>query len=110
MGDVCAAQEAAAQARTGAYNRRVARSLERGEGLGEFFCTCGRPDCDEILVLTAAEYGRVEERPYRFLVAPGHATEADEVVERTGEYDVVEVLPAYRELVAAIVSALDEAA
>lgn len=99
------------QALAGRRNRGVAATLERlwtptgastgapGGLVGEYFCTCGRPDCDEILVLTLEEYRFVRERPYRFVVAPGHATEVDEVVHRADEYDVVEVAEAYRVLV-----------
>jgi hypothetical protein len=69
---------------------------------GEFFCTCGRTDCDEVLVLTLDEHRFVREKPYRFLVAPGHATEADDVIFSTGEYQVVAVKPEYREIASAI--------
>jgi hypothetical protein len=98
------------QARVGDYNRRVARELENGNrayalaGMpeapyGEFFCTCGRPGCEEIIVLALPAYGEIREKPYRFLVAVDHATEVDEVIERTGEYDVVEVKPEYRDAI-----------
>jgi hypothetical protein len=105
------------QARRGAYNRRVARgaeNLERelllagmprsaGAGEAEFFCACGRPDCDELLVLTLDEHRFVREKPYRFLVARGHATDTDEVIFSTDEYEVVELKPAYRQIAAEIV-------
>jgi len=100
-----------AQALTGARNRRVAATLARvwadGQAVtdvppglvGEYLCTCGRPDCDEILVLTLEEYRFVLEREHRFVVAPGHATDFDDVVLRADEYDVVEVVEPYRHLI-----------
>jgi hypothetical protein len=110
------------QARIGAFNRRVAAhiendnrslSLDRGalgpRQVAELFCTCGREDCDEVLTLSLDEYAFVREQPYRFLVAAGHADDVDEVVRSTGEYDVVEVKPEYREEAAALLArTLDE--
>jgi hypothetical protein len=90
--------EARKQAVVGAYNDRVAGSVAPTD-VAELFCTCGRPGCDEVLFLTPGEYRVVQERPYRFLVAPEHATEVDEVVLSTGEYDVVELREGYRHVV-----------
>jgi hypothetical protein len=99
------------QARTGAFNRRVAAHIENANReselalgpvrAGEFFCSCGRDGCDELLTLTLEEYAFVREKPYRFLVASGHAEAVDDVIRSTGEYDVVEVKPEYRDAAAA---------
>lgn len=63
----------------------------------EFFCACGRADCDETILLTAAEYAAVHEVPHRFIVAPGHETpEIERIVERHPAYDVVEKRPSYQ--------------
>jgi hypothetical protein len=57
----------------------------------EFFCTCGRPDCDVRLLLTLAEYESADGRSNRFIVARGHADEAiEDVVEEHDTYVVVE--------------------
>jgi len=95
--------EAQAQYRAGAYNRRVAAEAENDLRSGacrdpytEFLCTCGRDDCDEILVIRIDEYGSVRASPHRFVVAPGHDTAVDDVVRREDEYWVVEVKPEFR--------------
>jgi hypothetical protein len=63
----------------------------------EFACACGRPDCDETVVLTIGEYERVHAQPHRFVVAPGHLNpELERIVERRDGYDVVEKLPQYQ--------------
>jgi hypothetical protein len=95
--------EAEAQYRAGAHNRRVALDAENlvragasSETLMEVFCTCGRADCDEVIVMSVAQYRFVRERPYRFVVAPEHQTETDDVVLRTDGYSVVEIREPYR--------------
>ena len=67
------------------------RGIRRDETELEFFCTCGRPECDAKLLLTLAEYEAADERPNRFIVAPGHADPAIErVVEEHETFLVVE--------------------
>lgn len=89
--------------RGGAYNRRVAAETENLQRLGlagddpvELLCTCGRPDCDEILLLSLAEYDRVRMKPYRFVIAPGHDASVDDVIAHEDEYWVIEVKPRFR--------------
>jgi hypothetical protein len=97
-------EEARRQYRVGSFNRRVAVVTENLARLGMapdddvagFLCTCGRPDCDQVLSLTLSEYERVSEKPYRFLVAREHATDADDVLERHESYWIVEGKPQYR--------------
>ena len=49
----------------------------------EFWCACGRPDCDVKLVLTVGEYEAVHRLPHRFVVAEGHENpEIERIVER----------------------------
>ena len=63
----------------------------------EFFCACGRPDCDETLLLTVAQYEAAHVEPHRFVVVPGHETPAIErVVERYETHNVVEKRPGFR--------------
>jgi hypothetical protein len=60
----------------------------------EFFCACGRPECDARLLLTLAEYAAADGRSNRFIVAPGHDDPAIErVVEEHENYSVVEKHP-----------------
>ena len=59
---------------------REARGIRRDETELEFFCACGRPDCDTKLLLTLAEYEAAQAGPRRFIVAPGHVNPALERV------------------------------
>ncbi len=100
-------EEARRQYLLGAYNRLAKHSENLaasfpliGEVIAEsgarFTCTRGRLDCDQTVCLTLREYDEVRAKPYRFVVAPGHETEADEVVARYDGYTVVEVRAEYR--------------
>jgi hypothetical protein len=56
----------------------------------EFFCACGRPDCDAKLLLTLSEY-EAASKPDQFIVAPGHDNpQIEQVVETKDRYLVVE--------------------
>jgi hypothetical protein len=60
----------------------------------EFFCACGRPECDAKLLLTLAEYDAAHAEPDHFIVAPGHENpELERVVEEHATYLVVEKRP-----------------
>jgi hypothetical protein len=95
--------EAARQYRVGTFNRRVAAQTENflqqgfatGNETARFLCTCGRDDCDELLAIRVDEYRFVHEKPYRFLVAPGHDADIDDVI-LANRLWVVEVKPEYR--------------
>ena len=73
--------------------RELNEAIEEGRltrtGPIGFLCECGVLGCNEVVELTIGEYeaGRADSR--RFILRPGHETEADEVIERTGRYDVV---------------------
>ena len=80
---------------------REAREAERAHEVGraeteiEFFCACGRSDCEETLLLTLAEYEAAHTAPDRFIITPGHElTEIERVVEEHDTYFVVEKLAA----------------
>ena len=97
------AAEARAQYRVGAHNDRAAAEAEdAGNGgraigdYGEFLCTCGRSDCDEVLMVDLSAYDGVRRVAHRFLVAPGHATAIDEVVGMNDDYWVVDVKEPFR--------------
>ncbi|NUR78483.1 MAG: hypothetical protein HOQ28_19630 [Thermoleophilia bacterium] len=73
---------------------RQAREEEREGGIRdpelEFFCACGRPDCDAKLLLTLSEY-EAASGPDRFIVVPGHDNpQIEQVVEAHDRYLVVE--------------------
>jgi hypothetical protein len=93
----------------GLFNRRTAGNVEN---LNRFFsdvtgtdvsvgfvCACGRPGCSEVIRIPIADYERVRESPHRFLIAPGHAAEVDDVVFAGDGYEIVEMKPEYRDLV-----------
>ena len=97
-------EEARRQYRVGGFNRRVALETENLAVLGmaadnrtaQLLCTCGRADCREILAVTIDEFEQVRSVPHRFLVAPGHETEVDQLVVSTERYAVVSVKPEFR--------------
>ena len=79
------------------------RSVEAADGGAaddeemELWCACGRTDCSTVLSLTLREYRTAHAHPHRFVVAPGHAVDALEiVVERHRHYDVAEKRLAYQ--------------
>ena len=80
---------------------REAREAERAHEVRhretelEFFCACGRSDCDATLLLTLSEYEAAHTVPDRFIVAPGHELpEIERVVEDHRTYYVVKKLSA----------------
>ena len=88
-----------------AHNENVFRELneriEAGRWPGDdtsgvaFRCECGDLGCNLLLELTPAEYERVRAHPRRFFVAPGHLISgAETVVERAGDYVVIEKVAA----------------
>jgi hypothetical protein len=88
-----------------AHNELVFRELneriEAGRWPGDeasgvaFRCECGDLGCNQLLELAPAAYERVRAHPRRFVVVPGHELpEAETVVERAGDYLVVEKLDA----------------
>jgi hypothetical protein len=92
----------------GLLNRRMARHMERLDdvfsevagldGVLTLLCACGREDCDQpLLRISSEEYDRVRESPHRFLIAPGHTTEIDEIVFVGDGYAIVELRPEYRQ-------------
>ena len=67
----------------------------------EFVCECSSLECFERFDLTLAEYGRVRDRPQRFIVLSGHEQpEVEEVVERRSAVVIVEKRAAAADAVA----------
>ena len=89
-------QAAHNQALFRAVNERVG-VLQRGfVTSGEessWICECVKAGCTVRIALTIAEYDLIRARPSRFAVAPGDehvAHEAEDVVERTARYWIVQ--------------------
>jgi hypothetical protein len=60
----------------------------------DFRCECGRPECNDSVSMTTAEYERVRSDNDRFAVLPGHEKdEIERVVDRTDRYLVVDKRP-----------------
>ncbi len=71
----------------------------------DFVCECGDPECAHRLTADLDDYEEVRSEPTRFLLAPGHEEpRIERVVERKGEYHVVEKFGA---VVTPIVQQLD---
>ena len=70
----------------------------------DFVCECADPQCVHRLTADLDDYEDVRSEPTRFLIAPGHdKPEIERVVERRGEYQIVEkfgaiVTPIVRQL------------
>lgn len=85
-------------ARNEAMFRRVNERLEEvNQGFqvvtdnAQFVCECASIDCTEQIELTLPEYEALRRVPTRFVIKPDHLLPEDErVVERHGEYLVVE--------------------
>jgi len=74
-----------------------ARGLAGNDETSEYLCSCGRPDCDESIKLTLAEFEAAHAREDQFVVVPGHhVPEIDEVVARHESYSVVRKKPGYK--------------
>ena len=92
----------------GLMNRRVAASIEHlnhaltritsEPGLLTVLCACGREDCQRpSLTVTSNDYDRVRESPHRFLIAPGHTTEIDDVIYTGTDFAIVEIQQQYQQ-------------
>jgi hypothetical protein len=55
-----------------------------------FLCECADERCREILLLPLEKFAAVRQGEVRFVIAPGHDSGPDEVVERTDTFHVVE--------------------
>jgi hypothetical protein len=73
-------------------NEAIARTADRFEAEeADFVCECADPDCTHRVTAALEDYEDVRTEGTHFLLAPGHhEPRVERVVERTGEYDVVE--------------------
>jgi hypothetical protein len=74
--------------------RRVNEGLETGQDPGgrlTFMCECGRLGCNQLILLTRAEYEAVRANSRRFALVDGHEIiEVEDVVDRAEGFIVVE--------------------
>ena len=57
----------------------------------DFVCECGNASCAEPIRMTLADYERLRSEPTWFAVRPGHEVrDLESIVERRGEYNVVQ--------------------
>ena len=86
-----------------AANREIEQAdKESGnsDGVLEVLCECGREGCSGLITLTVAEYDGVHGQEDRFVVLAGHESpEIETVVERRGEYLVVDKFGEAEEIV-----------
>jgi hypothetical protein len=73
-------------------NEAIAETAARFEAEeADFVCECADPRCAHRVTAALEDYEEVRSEPTHFLLAPGHhKPEVEQVVERTGEFDVVE--------------------
>jgi hypothetical protein len=74
--------------------RRVNEGLETAQDPGgrlSFLCECGRLGCNQLILLTRAEYEAVRANSRRFVLVDGHEMpEVEDVVDRAEGFIVVE--------------------
>jgi hypothetical protein len=73
------------------------RGLAGDDETSEYLCSCGRPDCDDLLRLTLREFAEAHARDDHFVVAHGHDNpEIEDVVAEYDRYAVVRKKPGYK--------------
>jgi hypothetical protein len=74
-----------------------ARGLAEEDETSMYLCSCGRPDCEESLELTVAEFESAHARSDQFVIVPGHEVPwIEEVVAEHDGYMVVRKKPGYK--------------
>ena len=73
-------------------NEAIAKTAERFDAEEtDLICECADADCTHRLTVDLEAYEEVRAAPTHFLITPGHhKPEVERLVERTGEFDVVE--------------------
>lgn len=99
-------ERATRQYSAGWLNRRIAartqaledvfRDLTGEPGSLPLRCACGREDCQEAILVPFDVYEHVRASPHRFAVARGHADDIDVVVMDGDGFELVEILPEFR--------------
>ena len=73
-------------------NEAIAITAARFEAVeADFICECADPECADRVTVELEEYEDVRSEATHFLLAPDHhEPEVEQIVARTGEFDVVE--------------------
>ena len=73
-------------------NEAIAGTAERFEAEeADFVCECADPQCAHRVTAELEDYEEVRSEPTHFLLAPGHhKPQVEQIVERIGEFEVVE--------------------
>jgi len=73
-------------------NEAIAETAKRFEAEeADFVCECADPQCAHRVTAALEDYEEVRSEPTHFLLAPDHRQpEVEQIVERTGEFEVVE--------------------
>ena len=67
-----------------------ADELELGDRQTPFLCECEDERCTEVLLLRRSDYEDVRAHPRRFIVAPGHQEEDDQLIQDDAGFAVIE--------------------
>ena len=76
-------------------NEAIAETAARFEAVeADFICECADAQCAHRVTADLEDYESVRSEATRFILAPDHhQPEVERIVERTGEFDVVEKVP-----------------
>lgn len=102
MADPRAERLAANEAMFRVANERMAdwEERHRDEAVENYLCECANPACTERVGLTKADYERVRSDSCRFLLVSGHEVpDIETVIERNGEWLMIEKDPEVSEIV-----------
>ena len=77
-----------------------AAELELANERTPFLCECEDERCTDVLLLGRGEYEEVRAHPARFVVAPGHQEQDDELIREEADFTVIEKHGEEGELVA----------
>ena len=73
------------------------RGLAGVDETSEYLCSCGRPDCDDLVRMTLTEFAEAHARGDQFVVAHGHDNpEMEEIVAEHDGYAVVRKKPGFK--------------
>jgi hypothetical protein len=67
-----------------------ADELQLGDRQTPFLCECEEERCTEVLLLRRSDYEAVRAHPRRFIVAPGHQEEDDQLIRDEAAFAVIE--------------------
>jgi hypothetical protein len=71
-------------------NEQVATLAARDDEAASFVCECSDADCMHRIRVPLRSYEEVRSHPRRFIVRAGHESAFEHVIERRGDYSIVE--------------------